>query len=116
MKAALAISLLSQPLVLPVVVPLVAGVICYLLPRGAQTLRAWLAVATSAATLVLVWPLFTAADTMLDIGASARNDTQAPMSSIASAVVNNGQTSTRVTAEVATASHARSARAPRGIR
>ena len=49
---------ITHPMLLPVTVPLAAGVICLLIPRFAEGLRAWFAVLSTALVMVLVWPLF----------------------------------------------------------
>ena len=49
----------SHPLVLPVTVPLLAGLLCLLLPNRGAPLRSLVAVLGTAATLVLAWPVFT---------------------------------------------------------
>lgn len=65
-------ALILHPMVLPIVFPMIAGVICALLPRGAQRARSVLAVASAAATVVLVWPLFSAHSGVLERGAWLR--------------------------------------------
>lgn len=55
--------LITHPMALPVSLPLLAGLLCLLLPNAANTLRAWLAVLTAGTVLVLVWPLFQQAGT-----------------------------------------------------
>ncbi len=51
--------LIIHPLVLPIALPILAGLVCLLLPHGAQRTRAFLAVAATALTVVCVWPVFT---------------------------------------------------------
>ena len=50
--------LVIHPLVLPIALPILAGLVCLLLPNGAQKTRSFLAVAAAALTVVCVWPLF----------------------------------------------------------
>ncbi len=47
-----------DPLLRPIVIPLVAGFVCLVLPRRWDAARSWFAVAATAVTLVTVWPLF----------------------------------------------------------
>lgn len=47
-----------HPLTLPVIVPLAAGLLCLLTPRGAAPLRGGLAVLGAALTLALAWSVF----------------------------------------------------------
>ncbi|MGD8346232.1 MAG: proton-conducting transporter membrane subunit [Lysobacterales bacterium] len=49
---------LGHPMVLPIIVPLLAGVLCLIIPRGGAALRSGLAVLAALATLLLAWPLF----------------------------------------------------------
>jgi formate hydrogenlyase subunit 3/multisubunit Na+/H+ antiporter MnhD subunit len=58
--------LLTQPLVLPVTFPLLAGLICLLLPRSADSLRATLAVLATAMVVALTWSLFRQGGTVFD--------------------------------------------------
>ena len=46
------------PLLQPIIIPLVAGLLCLLLPTRWDRLRAWLTVVATAATLLAVLPLF----------------------------------------------------------
>ena len=50
--------LLSHPMLLPVTVPLLAGLICLLLPAAADSLRSLLTVLATAVVLYLAWPVF----------------------------------------------------------
>lgn len=50
--------LLTHPMVLPVVFPLLAGLLCLLIPNVASGLRSLLAVLTTAIVLTMVWSLF----------------------------------------------------------
>ncbi len=54
--------LITHPMLLPVIVPLLAGLICLLIPRGSSrfgdSLRSLLAVLTTAVVLYLAWPVF----------------------------------------------------------
>ncbi|NIL96457.1 MAG: hypothetical protein GTO53_03510, partial [Planctomycetales bacterium] len=47
-----------DPLLPPVLIPLLAALCCLLLPAGWQRERGWLAVGATAATLLAVWPVF----------------------------------------------------------
>jgi formate hydrogenlyase subunit 3/multisubunit Na+/H+ antiporter MnhD subunit len=58
--------IITHPMLLPVTLPLVAGLICLLIPRVADKLRSGLAVLTALVVMVLVWPLFEAAGTTYD--------------------------------------------------
>jgi len=58
--------LITHPMVLPVIFPLLAGLICLLLPNKADSLRSALAVVSTAVVLLLVWPLFQNAGTHFD--------------------------------------------------
>lgn len=60
--------LLVHQMLLPIVVPLVAGLVCLLIPGGAHRTRSLLAVASTALTVVLVWPLFSGGGALLEIG------------------------------------------------
>ncbi len=57
-----------HPMVLPITVPLLAGLICLLIPRDAERMRSTLAVLCAAATVGLVWPLFSERDALLELG------------------------------------------------
>lgn len=57
------------PLVLPIAVPLISGLLCLLTPERARLIRAALALGSTAATVVLVWPLFEGADANLEFHA-----------------------------------------------
>ncbi len=59
--------LITHPMVLPVTFPLLAGLICLLLPNKADSLRSVLAVVSTAVVMVLVWPLFQQAGTTLEL-------------------------------------------------
>ena len=50
--------LMFDPLLRPITIPLLAGFVCLLWPKRWEPMRAWLAIAASAATLLAVWPLF----------------------------------------------------------
>ena len=60
--------LICHPMVMPISVPVLAGLVCLLLPRTWERLHGVLAVAGSAVTLLLVWPLFTAGAGVLGDG------------------------------------------------
>ena len=50
--------LITHPMALPVSVPLLAGLLCLLIPNTASAVRAWLAALAAAVVMALVWPLF----------------------------------------------------------
>ena len=56
-----------HPMVLPITVPLLAGLICLLIPRDAQRTRAVMAIASAAVTVGLVWPLFSERNALLQL-------------------------------------------------
>ena len=58
--------IITHPLLLPVTVPLIAGLVCLLIPDFAGKLRSGLAVLTTLLVLVLVWLLFDAAGTIYE--------------------------------------------------
>jgi formate hydrogenlyase subunit 3/multisubunit Na+/H+ antiporter MnhD subunit len=47
-----------HPLMQPITIALVAGLLCLLLPKGWERVRAWLAVVGTAVTLLAVWRVF----------------------------------------------------------
>jgi formate hydrogenlyase subunit 3/multisubunit Na+/H+ antiporter MnhD subunit len=49
--------LILEPLLRPISIPLLAGLLCLLLPKHWEQLRAWLAIAASAVTALAIWPL-----------------------------------------------------------
>ena len=57
------IDLLTHPMLLPVTLPLAAGLLCLLIPRAGESLRAGLTVLTTAAVLWFAWPVFQAPGT-----------------------------------------------------
>jgi formate hydrogenlyase subunit 3/multisubunit Na+/H+ antiporter MnhD subunit len=59
--------LITHPMVLPVTFPLLAGLLCLLMPRAADSTRSVLAVVSTAAVVGLVWPLFQQAGTTLEL-------------------------------------------------
>ena len=59
--------LITHPMVLPVIFPLLAGLLCLLIPRFADSARSVLAVVSTAAVVVLVWPLFQQAGATLEL-------------------------------------------------
>ena len=63
-----AMELILHPMVLPVVFPLLAGLICLLMPRNAQRIRAAVAVVSAAVTVALTWRLFWQHDDLLEVG------------------------------------------------
>jgi len=58
--------LITHPMALPVVFPLLAGLVCLLIPNRASGLRSVLSVLSTAIVLALVWPLFQQAGTTWD--------------------------------------------------
>jgi len=58
--------LITHPMALPVVFPLLAGLVCLLIPNRASGLRSVLSVLSAAIVLALVWPLFQQAGTSWD--------------------------------------------------
>jgi formate hydrogenlyase subunit 3/multisubunit Na+/H+ antiporter MnhD subunit len=60
------IQLFTYPMALPVVFPLLAGLVCLLIPQAASKLRSLLAVLSTVIVLVLAWPLFQQAGTTWD--------------------------------------------------
>jgi len=62
------VELLVHQMILPIVVPLVAGLICLLITGGAHRTRSLLAVASTALTVVLIWPLFSGGGALLELG------------------------------------------------
>ncbi len=52
------VDLMFEPLLQPIAIPLVAGLVCLLLPKTWQPARGWLTCAATAVTVMLVWPLF----------------------------------------------------------
>jgi formate hydrogenlyase subunit 3/multisubunit Na+/H+ antiporter MnhD subunit len=77
-----------DPLLRPIVIPLLAGLVCLLLPMAWQRVGAWLAVVGSAATLFALWPLFAAANQsqQLDGWLLLRVDALSAMMLVAAAV------------------------------
>jgi len=59
--------LITHPMALPVTFPLLAGLLCLLIPSKADSLRSVLTVVSTAVVLVLVWPLFQQAGTTLEL-------------------------------------------------
>lgn len=58
--------LITHPMALPVVFPLLAGLLCLLIPERANSLRSLLCVLSTTIVLALVWPLFQQAGTSWD--------------------------------------------------
>ena len=50
--------LITHPMALPVIFPLLAGLVCLLIPNSAARLRSILAVVSTFIVFALVWPLF----------------------------------------------------------
>ncbi|MBN1270228.1 MAG: NADH-quinone oxidoreductase subunit L [Kiritimatiellae bacterium] len=61
-------ALAEHPLVMPIVFPFLAGLVCLLLPRKLDRERANIAVFAAALTLLLVWPLFAGGHATCDFG------------------------------------------------
>ena len=57
---------ITHPMAMPVVFPLLAGLVCLLIPNPASSLRSTLCVLVTAAVMVLVWPLFQQAGAVWD--------------------------------------------------
>ncbi len=60
------IQLITHPMLLPVTLPLLAGLVCLLIPRFADNLRSGLAVLSALLVIGFVWTLFEAAGTTYD--------------------------------------------------
>lgn len=58
--------LATHPIMLPIIVPLLAGVVCLLIPRAGDSLRSLLAVLAAALTAVFAWPLFNQAGAIFE--------------------------------------------------
>jgi formate hydrogenlyase subunit 3/multisubunit Na+/H+ antiporter MnhD subunit len=63
------VELIAHPLLLPLIVPLVGGFVCLVLPRAAERACGWWAVLVSAVSAGLIWVVFTGGDARLDAGA-----------------------------------------------
>ena len=50
--------MITHPMLLPIILPLLAGLVCLLIPRVADSLRSLLAVLSAFVVLLLVWQLF----------------------------------------------------------
>ena len=59
--------LITHPMVLPVIFPMLAGLLCLLIPRAADSARSVLAVLSTVVVVALVWPLFQQAGTTLEL-------------------------------------------------
>ncbi len=59
----------THPIVLCIAFPFAAGLLCLVLPRGAERARSALAVLSTVLGVLLVWPLFAAAGARLELGA-----------------------------------------------
>ena len=59
--------LITHPMVLPVLFPMLAGLLCLLIPRAADSARSVLAVLSTVVVVALVWPLFQQAGTTLEL-------------------------------------------------
>ena len=55
-------------LIRPIIIPLVAGIACLLMPKRWGQARAWLAIGASVVTLYAAWSIFTGAHRQLDLG------------------------------------------------
>lgn len=62
----MSMQILTHPLVGPMVLPLLGGLLCLLIPNFASGLRSLLAVLTTAGLLALVWPVFQQTNILLD--------------------------------------------------
>ena len=62
----MSMQILTHPLVVPMVLPLLGGLVCLLIPNFASGLRSLLAVLTTAVLLALVWPVFQQTNILLD--------------------------------------------------
>jgi len=60
------LQLITHPIALPVVFPLLAGLVCLLIPNLASSLRSWWTVLCTAIVLTLVWPLFQQSGAVFD--------------------------------------------------
>ena len=60
------VQIITHPMLLPVTLPLMAGLVCLLIPRFADKLRSGLTVLTALVVMVLVWPLFGGAGSTYD--------------------------------------------------
>jgi len=60
--------LLTDPMVLPIAFPMLVGVLVLLIPRVFDRVRAVVAIAAAALTVLLAWPLFTSGSGVLDVG------------------------------------------------
>ena len=58
--------LLAHPMIRPIAVYLIGGLVCLALPGGAHRTRAMLAIAASAISFVLIWPLFASGQAVLE--------------------------------------------------
>ena len=58
--------LITHPMALPVTFPLLAGFVCLLIPRFADSLRSGVAVLSTAVVVALAWPLFQQAGSAFD--------------------------------------------------
>jgi formate hydrogenlyase subunit 3/multisubunit Na+/H+ antiporter MnhD subunit len=59
--------LITHPMTLPVVLPLLMGLVCLLVPSAGDNMRSWLAVLTAAIVFALVWPLFQQTNLTMDV-------------------------------------------------
>ena len=59
---------IGHPIVLTITFPLLAGLICLLIPRRADRIRSVIAAVSAALAVVIVWPLFLERDDLLDVG------------------------------------------------
>ena len=62
------VDLMFEPLLQPIAIPLVAGLVCLLMPNAWATARGWLAVLAALMTLVATLPLFTDEPRSAEIG------------------------------------------------
>lgn len=59
---------LMNPILLPVLFPLAAGVVCLLIPKALERVCAFIALLSSAIAVFLVWPLFRSAGMVFEYG------------------------------------------------
>jgi len=57
-----------DPLLRPISIPLVAGLLCLVLPNRWERVRSWLAVVATVVTLLAVWPVFAGGNQDVELG------------------------------------------------
>ncbi len=60
--------ILTNRFILPIVFPIAAGILCFILPRILDKVSAFIALVASVLTIYLVWPLFTAGTEVFEYG------------------------------------------------